>query len=140
MEPRERIEYLVDLLNKANIEYYINDNPSMTDNEFDSLLDELIKLEEKYPEYKLDNSPTSKVGTTVISEFKKITHPTPMFSLADVFNEDEVRSFGNRIAKEIDNPVYALKERVDNFLEVFNQWNFWVDEYSQIRIVYWVNH
>lgn len=40
--------------------------------------------------------------------------------------------------KEIDNPVYALKERVDNFLEVFNQWNFWVDQYSQIRIVYWV--
>ena len=113
MEPRERIEYLVDLLNKANIEYYINDNPSMTDNEFDSLLDELIKLEEKYPEYKLDNSPTSKVGTTVISEFKKITHPTPMFSLADVFNEDEVRSFGNRIAKEIDNPEFVCELKMD---------------------------
>ena len=66
---KDRIKYLVDILNKANIEYYINDNPTLTDNEFDSLLDELIKLEEKYPELKLEDSPTSKVGTKVISEF-----------------------------------------------------------------------
>ena len=113
MEIKERIEYLVDLLNEANIEYYINDNPTLTDNEFDSLLDELIKLEEKYPEYKLDNSPTSKVGTKVISEFKKINHPTPMFSLGDVFNEDEVLSFCQRIEKEIKNPEYVCELKMD---------------------------
>lgn len=113
MDIKERIKYLVDQLNEANIEYYVNDNPTLTDNEFDSLLDELIKLEEKYPEYKLDNSPTSKVGTTVISEFNKITHPTPMFSLGDVFNEDEVISFCNKIEKEIGKTKYVCELKMD---------------------------
>lgn len=113
MDIKERIEYLVNILNEANIEYYVNDNPTLTDNEFDSLLDELIKLEEKYPEYKLDNSPTSKVGTTVISEFKKITHPTPMFSLGDVFNEDEVLSFCKKIEKEVNNVEYVCELKMD---------------------------
>ena len=66
----ERIKYLCEVLNKANVEYYVNDNPTLTDNEYDSLMDELIKLEKDYPEYKLNNSPTSKVGNEVIAEFK----------------------------------------------------------------------
>src|SRR5574344_1159019 len=111
--PQERIKYLVTFLNKANVEYYINDNPTLTDNEFDSLLDELIKLEKTYPEYKLANSPTSKVGSTVISEFQKVTHPTPMFSLGDVFNEDEVKSFDERIRKEIPHPEYVCELKMD---------------------------
>jgi DNA ligase (NAD+) len=111
--PQMRIKYLVDILNEANVEYYVNDNPTLTDNEYDSLIDELIKLEDKYPEYKLANSPTSKVGNTVISEFKKVTHPTPMFSLGDVFNEEEVRSFCNRISKEVTNPEYVCELKMD---------------------------
>ena len=110
---QDRIKYLVDVLNKANVEYYVNDNPTLTDNEYDSLMDELIKLEEKYPEYKLDNSPTEKVGSTVISEFKKVKHPTPMISLADVFNEDEVKGFDERIKKEISNPEYVCELKMD---------------------------
>ena len=113
MDIRERIEYLVNVLNEANVEYYVNDNPTLTDNEFDSLLDELIKLEEKYPEYKLENSPTSKVGTSVISEFKKVTHPTPMFSLGDVFNEEEVLSFCNKIEKEVPSVEYVCELKMD---------------------------
>lgn len=113
MDIKNRIKYLVDTLNKANVEYYINDNPTLTDNEFDSLLDELIKLEEKYPEYKLDNSPTSKVGTKVISEFQKVTHPTPMFSLGDVFNEEEVKSFCDRVEKEIGKTSYVCELKMD---------------------------
>jgi DNA ligase (NAD+) len=110
---KDRIKYLVDILNKANIEYYINDNPTLTDNEFDSLLDELIKLEEKYPELKLEDSPTSKVGTKVISEFKKITHPTPMFSLGDVFNEDEIKAFCQRVEKEVGKTEYVCELKMD---------------------------
>ena len=109
----KRMSELVDILNQANIEYYVNDNPTLTDNEFDSLLDELIKLEEKYPDYKLENSLTSKVGTTVISEFKKVTHPTPMFSLSDVFNEDEVLSFCDKVEKEIGNTEYVCELKMD---------------------------
>ena len=52
MNPKERISYLVEKLNEANVEYYLNDNPKMTDNEYDSLLMELLRLEAEYPEYK----------------------------------------------------------------------------------------
>jgi len=106
MDIKKKMEYLVNILNKANVEYYVNDTPTLTDNEYDSLMDELIKLEKDYPNLKLDNSPTSKVGNEVISEFKKVRHPTPMFSLADVFNLDEVRDFDNKVRTIIDNPEY----------------------------------
>ena len=109
----ERIKYLCEVLNKANVEYYVNDNPTLTDNEYDSLMDELIKLEKDYPEYKLNNSPTSKVGNEVIAEFKKVTHPTPMFSLADVFNYDEVRDFDAKVRKEVGEVAYSCELKMD---------------------------
>ena len=110
---QERMKYLEEVLNKANVEYYVNDNPTLTDNEYDSLMDELIKLEEKYPEYKSPNSPSEKVGNTVISEFRKVQHPTPMFSLADVFNEEELKAFDNRIKKEISDCEYVCELKMD---------------------------
>ncbi len=109
----ERIKYLCEVLNKANVEYYVNDNPTLTDNEYDSLMDELIKLEKDYPKYKLNNSPTSKVGNEVIAEFKKVTHPTPMFSLADVFNYDEVRDFDAKVRKEVGEVAYSCELKMD---------------------------
>src|SRR5574344_2443969 len=111
--PQERINYLVKILNEANYEYYNNYNPTLSDNEFDSLMDELIKLEERYPSYKQPNSPTQCVGKEIIAEFKKVTHPTPMFSLADVFNEEEIRDFEARIHKEISNPEYVCELKMD---------------------------
>lgn len=108
-----RMSYLIDVLNKANVEYYVNDNPTLSDNEYDSLMDELIKLEEKYPQLKQSNSPTTKVGNEVIAAFNKVTHPTPMFSLADVFNEDEVRDFDVKVRKEVSNPEYVCELKMD---------------------------
>lgn len=108
-----RMAYLIDVLNKANVEYYVNDNPTLSDNEYDSLMDELIKLEEKYPQLKQSNSPTTKVGNEVIAAFNKVTHPTPMFSLADVFNEDEVRDFDAKVCKEVSNPEYVCELKMD---------------------------
>ena len=108
-----RMAYLIDVLNKANVEYYVNDNPTLSDNEYDSLMDELIKLEEKYPKLKQSNSPTTKVGNEVIAAFNKVTHPTPMFSLADVFNEDEVRDFDAKVRKEVSNPEYVCELKMD---------------------------
>ena len=102
MQPKERIEELVKILNQANVDYYLHDNPILTDNEYDSLLMELFRLEEEYPEYKLPESPTSTVGTKVLDSFAKITHGTPMFSLADVFNEEEIEAFVKRVEKEYD--------------------------------------
>lgn len=113
MNPKERISYLVEKLNEANVEYYLNDNPKMTDNEYDSLLMELFRLEAEYPEYKLPESPTESVGTKILDSFAKITHATPMFSLADVFNEDEVEAFVNRVEKEIPNPEFTCELKMD---------------------------
>lgn len=113
MNPKERIALLVKQLNQANVEYYLNDNPTLTDNEYDSLLMELFRLEEEYPEYKLPESPTSNVGTKVLDQFEKIAHATPMFSLADVFNEEEIEAFVKRVEKEIDNPEFVCELKMD---------------------------
>lgn len=113
MDIKKKIEELVTILNKCNEEYYMYDNPTMSDNEYDSLMDELIKLETKYPEYILDNSPTKKVGNEVTSKFRKIKHKIPLFSLADVFNEEELKDFDARIKKEIPNPEYICELKID---------------------------
>ena len=113
MNPKERIEQLVETINQANVEYYLYDNPTLTDNEYDSLLMELFRLEDEYPEFKLPESPTQNVGTKVLDSFNKITHATPMFSLADVFNEEEIESFVNRVEKEVDNPEFVCELKMD---------------------------
>ena len=109
----DRINELVELLNKYNYEYYALDNPSVSDAEYDRLMQELIVLEEKYPEYKRDDSPTQRVGGTVISEFNKVTHNVPMLSLGNVFNAEEVEEFDNRIKKVINNPEYVCELKID---------------------------
>jgi len=113
MTDKTRIDYLVDTLNKYNYEYYILDNPTVDDYEYDRLMQELIVLEKKYPEYKRKDSPTERVGATVISEFTKVVHKRPMLSLGNVFNEDEIVKFGERIKKEGFNPNYVVELKID---------------------------
>ncbi len=117
---QERIKELVDILNKANVEYYLNDNPFLSDNEYDSLLNELAHLEEKYPEYKLPDSPTSKVATKVISKFEKVRHNTPMFSLSNVFNEEEVTDFYQKIVKDYPNSEFVCELKMDGLAVSLN--------------------
>lgn len=113
MIDKNRIDYLVDTLNKYNYEYYILDNPTVDDYEYDRLMQELIVLEKKYPEYKRKDSPTERVGATVISEFTKVVHKIPMLSLGNVFNEDEIVKFDERIKKEGFNPTYVVELKID---------------------------
>lgn len=113
MDINKRIEKLIEILNKANVDYYKYDNPTITDQEYDKYLRELTDLENKYPEFKKDNSPTSRVGGFVATEFKKITHLKPMLSLSNVFNEDEIVLFDERIRKEISNPKYVCELKID---------------------------
>ena len=82
----KRITELTNILKQANYEYYNLDNPSLTDQEYDKYLRELIILEEKYPEYADPNSPTKRVGGEAIDKFQKVTHKIPMISLSNVFN------------------------------------------------------
>ena len=109
----ERIDQLVEILNKAGYEYYTLDKPVITDLEYDSYLRELITLEEKYPQYIRNDSPTKRVGAVVIDEFKKITHKVPMLSLGNVFNENEIILFDERIKKIDKNPSYVCELKID---------------------------
>ena len=113
MNPQERINELVNILNEANYNYYVLDNPTITDQEYDKYLRELINLEEKYPEYVLIDSPTKRVGGEVLDKFNKVTHEIPMLSISDVFNEDEVRDFDAKIKKMGVKPEYVCELKID---------------------------
>ena len=110
---KERIDELIKKLNQANYEYYTLDQPSITDQEYDDMMDELIKLETFHPNLVRNDSPTLRVGGLVVSSFKKVTHKTPMMSLADVFNIDEIRDFDERVRKTINNPSYVCELKID---------------------------
>ena len=110
---KARINELINIINKASYEYYVNDNPSITDQEYDDFYSELLKLEKKYPELKRDDSPTHRVGGEAISSFKKVTHEKPMLSFDDIFNEDEVITFDERIRKTCPNATYTLEPKMD---------------------------
>ena len=109
----KRIEELIEVLNKANIDYYKYDNPTISDQEYDKYLRELTNLEEEYPEFKKDNSPTTRVGGFVATDFKKVVHEKPMLSLSNVFNEEQIISFDEKIKKEISNPSYMCELKID---------------------------
>lgn len=110
---KERIDELVTILNEANYNYHVLDNPTITDQEYDSLFRELQILEEKNPNLVRSDSPTHRVGGVVLDSFKKVTHKIPMMSLGDIFNEDEVRQFDARIKKEGINPTYVCELKID---------------------------
>ncbi len=110
---KNRIDELVKILNKASYEYHTLDNPSITDQEYDSLMDELVRLETANPSLVREDSPTVRIGGEVISDFKKVTHDIPMMSLDDIFNEDEVLAFDERVKKVISNPKYVCELKID---------------------------
>ena len=96
---QEEISKLVSLLNKYSYDYYVEDNPQISDTEYDTLYKQLEKLEEKYPEYILENSPTQRVGDKILDEFEKITHKVPMLSLSNTFSTGDLRDFDTRVSK-----------------------------------------
>jgi len=109
----KRIDELIKILNKASFEYYTLDNPSITDQEYDSYMDELIKLETLHPNLVRNDSPTLKIGGEIISDFKKVTHEVPMMSLGDIFNEEEIIAFDERVRKVVPNPEYVCELKID---------------------------
>lgn len=96
---KERVQELTKLLNKYSYEYYVLNQSEIPDSEFDSLMNELQELEFKRPDLKDPNSPTSRVGGWVSKEFKKVKHPVPMLSIADVFSIDELKDWDRSIRK-----------------------------------------
>ena len=96
---KKRVKELTDLLNKYNYEYYVLNQSSISDAEFDQLMEELQTLERKRPDLKDRLSPTSRVGGGIAAGFRKVTHRKYMLSIADVFNEDELYDFDATVRK-----------------------------------------
>lgn len=113
MEIKKRIDELKTLIEKYNYEYYVLDNPTVSDAEYDRLMRELIDLEQNHPEYITDDSPTQRVGGKAVDEFKKVTHEIPMLSLGNAFNEMEILDFHRRVIENVDNPIYMCELKID---------------------------
>ena len=115
IEAEKRVQELTTLLEKYNYEYYVLNHSTVSDQEFDRLMEELKKLEEEFPTLKKKNSPTQRVGGEVQSEFKKIPHKRLMLSLADIFNEDEIRDWDKRIRSilHVDEVEYVGELKID---------------------------
>lgn len=115
IEAEKRVQELTTLLEKYNYEYYVLNQSTVSDQEFDRLMEELKKLEEEFPTLKKKNSPTQRVGGEVQFEFKKIPHKRLMLSLADIFNEDEIRDWDKRIRSilHVDEVEYVGELKID---------------------------
>lgn len=100
MDVLARINYLRDQIESANQAYHQDDQPIMSDYQYDMFLKELILLEQTHPEYDNQTSPSKKIGGDVLSKFNKVIHETPMMSLSNVFNEEELYKFHERITEK----------------------------------------
>ena len=109
----KRMDEVINILETANYNYYVLDNSTITDQEYDKYLRELQDMEEEYPELKRDLSPTERVGGKVLDSFTKVNHKIPMLSLSDVFSESEVIEFDEKIKKEGIRPKYVCELKID---------------------------
>ncbi|MCF7876134.1 NAD-dependent DNA ligase LigA [Candidatus Bipolaricaulota bacterium] len=115
-EAKERIEELREEIEEHNYRYYVLDDPTITDREYDRLLRELEELEEEYPEFRTDISPTQRVGASPADEFESGEHRTPMLSLSNAFEEREITEFRDRVQRKLgteDELTYIAEPKLD---------------------------
>lgn len=110
---KERMDELIEIINEADYNYHTLDNPTITDQEYDKYLRELIEIEENHPTWVREDSPTQHAGGKIIEGFEKVTHKIPMMSLSDVFSESEVIAFDERIQKDGFHPEYVCELKID---------------------------
>lgn len=104
---------LVSLLNQYAKEYYTQDNPTVSDSQYDQLYRELVELEEQHPENILPNSPTHRVGGLVLEGFEKYQHEYPLYSLQDAFSKEELIAFDKRVKAEFPTAAYMAELKID---------------------------
>ncbi|GAA3914791.1 NAD-dependent DNA ligase LigA [Litoribacillus peritrichatus] len=114
----ERVQTLHQTLHKYNYQYYVLDDPTVPDSEYDALFHELKAIEVKHPELITPDSPTQRVGDKPLTAFQTVDHEMPMLSLDNVFNEEEMRAFDVRVKKVLDQPEsadieYACEPKLD---------------------------
>ena len=112
MDPKQRIEELSAILTDANYRYYVLDDPTMPDFEYDHLLRELEELESANPQFALPDSPTKRVGGEALSQFEKVTHPVPLMSLQDVFSMEELDEFLTKILTAEEQVTFSVEPKV----------------------------
>ncbi len=103
----QRVQELHDTLNKYSYEYYVIDQPSVPDSEYDRLLNELSNIESMYPQLQTPDSPTQRVGDAVLDVFRKVRHDVPMLSLGNAFDEADLRDFDRRVSQSIGDVPYS---------------------------------
>jgi len=108
-----RVKELTKLINQYNHQYYVLDQPTVSDAVYDSLLNELINIESSDPQLKLDNSPTYRVGGVALDRFQKVTHTSEMLSLSNAFNEQDLRDFDVRLKKVASSFNYFAELKID---------------------------
>ena len=113
MEPKQRIEELTKLLNDAGYRYYVLDDPTMPDFEYDRLLRELEDLEKANPELALPDSPTKRVGGQAVNTFGEVTHAVPLMSLQDVFSLEELDDFLVRTREAVPGAQFSVEPKID---------------------------
>ena len=113
MEPKQRIEELTKLLNDAGYRYYVLDDPTMPDFEYDRLLRELEDLEKANPELALPDSPTKRVGGQAVNTFGEVTHAVPLMSLQDVFSLEELDDFLVRTKEAVPGAQFSVEPKID---------------------------
>ncbi|MBO7218048.1 MAG: NAD-dependent DNA ligase LigA [Clostridia bacterium] len=112
-EAKIRIEELSALIKYHNDRYYNQDDPEISDFEYDKLSRELRELEEKFPELRFENSPTQRVGGAASKLFSEVRHTVKMESLLDAFSFDELRAFDERVSATVGNVVYSVEPKID---------------------------
>ncbi len=113
MDSKERILYLTKILNEANYQYYVLDDPKMPDFEYDRMLRELEILEGKHPELVQADTPTQRVGGQALSKFEKVTHTVPLMSLQDVFSMEELDDFLLKITDKYPDAEFTVEPKID---------------------------
>ena len=108
MTPKEEIEQLRRELEQHNYNYYVLNQPTISDYDFDQMMHHLEDLEMFYPQYADPNSPTQRVGSDLNQSFKAVAHKYPMLSLANTYNEGEVRDFYNRVKEGLEGEDFEI--------------------------------
>lgn len=112
-DAEKKIRELSELIRKYSDQYYLYDDPEISDYEFDMLMQELKALENSYPDLILPASPTQRVGGYAMNTFEKVPHTVQMASLQDVFSYEEVRDFLEKCSAELDSPEYSVEPKID---------------------------
>lgn len=113
MEIEKEYKSLIEIINKANLEYYTQDNPSLLDSEYDTFMKRLLAIEEMHPEFITENSPSQRVGYKTLEEFEKYTHTVPMLSLGNIFSDEEIRSFISKITANFGDVLFTVEPKID---------------------------